>query len=165
MAWFTYLLMPVLLPVTQRPGCGDLLWNFYCAVADEMPAELRHFLLSLVAGGTHSSVDNLLNLGVVYDREGNYLLLVVPEPLDLEGKRLYRKFVTGVRRGSARYFTRLLATENVRSRSYLVMRNPSTGLYHMEGVPPEIRTVSSALAWRAAGLGDADGYWAPAALS
>ena len=31
---------------------------------------------------------------------------------------------------------------------YLKMRNPSIGVYHLEGVPPEIKTCKQALAWR-----------------
>lgn len=34
---------------------------------------------------------------------------------------------------------------------YLKMRNPSTGTYHVEGVPPEIRTCRGALSWRIGG--------------
>ena len=32
--------------------------------------------------------------------------------------------------------------------TYLKMRNPSIGVWHVEGVPPEIKTVDEALAWR-----------------
>jgi len=35
-----------------------------------------------------------------------------------------------------------------RHRPYLKMLNPSIGVWHMEGVPPDIRTVKEALAWR-----------------
>jgi len=31
---------------------------------------------------------------------------------------------------------------------YLKMKNPSIGVYHMEGVPPNIKTCKQALAWR-----------------
>jgi len=33
-------------------------------------------------------------------------------------------------------------------RPYLKMLNPSIGVYHVEGVPPEIKTVEEALKWR-----------------
>jgi hypothetical protein len=33
-------------------------------------------------------------------------------------------------------------------RPYLKMRNPSIGVYHIEGVPPDIERVAQALAWR-----------------
>ncbi len=35
-----------------------------------------------------------------------------------------------------------------RRRPYLKMKNPSIGVYHVEGVPPEIKTVKEALSWR-----------------
>ena len=35
-----------------------------------------------------------------------------------------------------------------RSRPYLKMRNPSIGVYHLEGVPAEIKSVEQALNWR-----------------
>ena len=35
-----------------------------------------------------------------------------------------------------------------RRRPYLKMRNPSIGVYHLEGVPPHIKTVKEALQWR-----------------
>ena len=35
-----------------------------------------------------------------------------------------------------------------RFRPYLKMRNPSIGVWHVEGVPPDIRTVEEALKWR-----------------
>jgi hypothetical protein len=42
-----------------------------------------------------------------------------------------------------------LQDETKRRRPYLKMVNPSIeGVYHMEGVPPEIKTVDQALAWR-----------------
>ena len=34
---------------------------------------------------------------------------------------------------------------------YLKMRNPSLGVYHLEGVPPEIKTCQEALSWRIGG--------------
>ena len=36
--------------------------------------------------------------------------------------------------------------------NYLKMKNPSIGTFHMEGVPPEIETVTEALSWRNHGL-------------
>lgn len=35
-----------------------------------------------------------------------------------------------------------------RRRPYLFMKNPSIDTWHIEGVPPEIKTIESALAWR-----------------
>jgi len=35
-----------------------------------------------------------------------------------------------------------------RRRPYLKMRNPSIGVFHIEGVHPDCRTVEAALAWR-----------------
>jgi hypothetical protein len=35
-----------------------------------------------------------------------------------------------------------------RQRPYLKLRNPSIGVYHLEGVPPEIQDIPAALAWR-----------------
>jgi len=35
-----------------------------------------------------------------------------------------------------------------RTRPYLKMLNPSTGTWHLEGVPPDVTTVSAALRWR-----------------
>ncbi len=37
---------------------------------------------------------------------------------------------------------------DMRRRTYLKMKNPSTGLYHFEGVRPHIKTVREALSWR-----------------
>jgi hypothetical protein len=42
----------------------------------------------------------------------------------------------------------LLDLGDGRQRPYLKMRNPSLGIYHIEGVPPEIKTVKEALNWR-----------------
>jgi hypothetical protein len=42
----------------------------------------------------------------------------------------------------------LLDLEDGRMRPYLKMKNPSVGVYHIEGVAPECRTVAEALAWR-----------------
>jgi len=42
----------------------------------------------------------------------------------------------------------LLDLQDGRMRPYLKMRNPSIGTYHLEGVPPGIKTVQEALAWR-----------------
>jgi hypothetical protein len=42
----------------------------------------------------------------------------------------------------------LLDVGDKRQRPYLKMRNPSIGVWHVEGVAPEIRTVEAALAWR-----------------
>jgi hypothetical protein len=42
----------------------------------------------------------------------------------------------------------LLNLGDWRTRPFLKMRNPSIGVYHIEGVAPECRTVAQALAWR-----------------
>lgn len=42
----------------------------------------------------------------------------------------------------------LLDLQDGRTRPFLKMRNPSLGVYHIEGVAPECRTVAEALAWR-----------------
>ncbi len=42
----------------------------------------------------------------------------------------------------------LLDISDNRKRPYLKMRNPSIGIYHIEGVAPEIKTVAEALKWR-----------------
>lgn len=35
---------------------------------------------------------------------------------------------------------------------YLKMKNPSLGIYHIEGVPPNIKTCQEALNWRIGGI-------------
>ena len=42
----------------------------------------------------------------------------------------------------------LLELGDGRSRPYLKMRNPSISTWHLEGVPPDTKTVKEALAWR-----------------
>jgi hypothetical protein len=42
----------------------------------------------------------------------------------------------------------LLDLQDGRTRPFLKMKNPSIGIYHIEGVAPECRTVAEALAWR-----------------
>jgi hypothetical protein len=42
----------------------------------------------------------------------------------------------------------LLDLQDGRTRPFLKMKNPSIGVYHIEGVAPECRTVAEALAWR-----------------
>jgi len=42
----------------------------------------------------------------------------------------------------------LLKLGDRRRRPYLKMKSPSIGTYHIEGVPPEIKTVVQALNWR-----------------
>lgn len=42
----------------------------------------------------------------------------------------------------------LLDLQDGRRRPFLKMRNPSMGVYHIEGVAPECHTVAEALAWR-----------------
>jgi hypothetical protein len=42
----------------------------------------------------------------------------------------------------------LLDLQDGRLRPFLKMKNPSIGVYHIEGVAPECRTVAQALAWR-----------------
>ena len=46
------------------------------------------------------------------------------------------------------YALLLLDLGDGRKRPYLKMRNPSIGVYHIEGVAPNIRTVQAALNWR-----------------
>lgn len=41
-----------------------------------------------------------------------------------------------------------LGLEDGRTRPYLKMKNPSIGVYHIEGVHPTCRTVRQALNWR-----------------
>jgi len=45
---------------------------------------------------------------------------------------------------------------------YLVMKNPSTGEIHAEGVHPDCQTIQQAINWRA---GDINQNWSPAVLS
>lgn len=45
---------------------------------------------------------------------------------------------------------------------YLVMKNPSIGTFHMEGVDPTVKTVKEALAWRDS---DTEGYIQPDILT
>jgi len=42
----------------------------------------------------------------------------------------------------------LLDLRDGRKREFLKMKNPSIGVYHIEGVPPGTKTVAQALAWR-----------------
>ena len=42
----------------------------------------------------------------------------------------------------------LLNLDDERNRPYLKMKNPSIGVYHIEGVAPDIKTVQGALNWR-----------------
>jgi hypothetical protein len=49
-----------------------------------------------------------------------------------------------------------------RPRPYLKMRNPSLGVYHIEGVAPHIKTVQQAINWRA---GDEQTEWQPDVLT
>lgn len=49
-----------------------------------------------------------------------------------------------------------------RSRPYLKMRNPSIGVYHIEGVAPHITTVRQAINWRA---GNDQEEWTPEVLT
>lgn len=44
--------------------------------------------------------------------------------------------------------------------TYLKMKNPSTGTFHVEGVPPKIKTCRDALSWRVGGL-----KWKPQQLT
>ena len=49
-----------------------------------------------------------------------------------------------------------------RVRPYLKMRNPSIGVFHIEGVAPHIKTVQQAINWRA---GDEQSNWKPEVLT
>ena len=42
----------------------------------------------------------------------------------------------------------LLNLGDNRERPYLKMKNPSIGVWHLEGVPPGTKTVKAALEWR-----------------
>ena len=42
----------------------------------------------------------------------------------------------------------LLDLGDRRRRPYLKMRNPSLGVFHIEGVHPDVKTVEAALTWR-----------------
>ena len=42
----------------------------------------------------------------------------------------------------------VLDLDDGRKRPYLKMKNPSIGVYHLEGVEPSIRTIQAALNWR-----------------
>ena len=42
----------------------------------------------------------------------------------------------------------LLDLQDGRKREYLKMKNPSIGVFHVEGVPPGTKSVQAALAWR-----------------
>ncbi len=55
----------------------------------------------------------------------------------------YRDEVNGMN-----YELLLLDLGDGRTRPYLKMRNPSIGVYHIEGVPPEITSAEQALIWR-----------------
>jgi hypothetical protein len=67
------------------------------------------------------------------DRKGDYELLKLPIP-EMETSALYLK-----------------------------MKNPSIDAYHMEGVPPDIKTCQEAINWRA--FGDVSIQWTPSQLT
>ena len=56
-----------------------------------------------------------------------------------------------------------LDLQDGRHRPYLKMKNPSIGVYHLEGVHPNCATVQQALNWRA--YGDATRAWKPVELT
>ena len=56
----------------------------------------------------------------------------------------------------------LLDMGDERRRPFLKMRNPSIGVFHVEGVPPHIQTVRQAINWRA---GDETKDWTPEVLT
>ena len=64
--------------------------------------------------------------------------------------------------GDGMYELLKLRVENARikDRIYLKMRNPSIGVFHVEGVPATIKTIQEALNWR---IGGAE--WKPAQLT
>ena len=45
---------------------------------------------------------------------------------------------------------------------FLLMKNPSIGIYHIEGVAPHIKTIQEAINWRA---GNTDIDWIPTQLT
>jgi hypothetical protein len=57
----------------------------------------------------------------------------------------------------------LLDLRDGRRRPYLKMKNPSIGVYHLEGVHPTCETVQQALNWRA--YGRIDKTWTPAQIT
>jgi len=95
--------------------------------------------------------------------------IVLPKPEDLPAKFLLKEQNAEVRREIVRkigierickdlgaecidkkgdYELLMLDLQDGRARPYLKMKNPSIGVYHIEGVEPKIRTVNEALAWR-----------------
>jgi hypothetical protein len=95
--------------------------------------------------------------------------LVETPAVDLDPRQLLREENTEVRRELVRkigiervcevlkaqcldrqgnYELLLLDLQDGRTRPFLKMKNPSVGVYHIEGVAPECRTVAEALAWR-----------------
>jgi hypothetical protein len=62
--------------------------------------------------------------------------------------------------GDGMYELLMLDLGDTRVRPYLKMKNPSIGVYHIEGVAPEIKTVQQALNWRIGGI-----EWTPAQLT
>ena len=110
--------------------------------------------------------------------------LVLTPVADLDPRRLLREANVEVRRefvrkvgiervcaalGSQTVDTRgdyalvLLDLQDGRRRPYLKMKNPSIGVYHLEGVHPDCATVQQALNWRA--YGRVDRAWAPIELT
>ena len=61
------------------------------------------------------------------------------------------------------YALLLLDLGDRRRRPYLKMRNPSIGVWHVEGVHPSVTTVQQALNWRASG--DKNVHWEPEVLT
>lgn len=79
----------------------------------------------------------------------------------------------GIERASQRLTTKILDRQgdyellnldlgDGRSRPYLKMRNPSLGVWHIEGVAPHITTVQQAINWRA---GHEETIWKPEVLT
>ena len=56
-----------------------------------------------------------------------------------------------------------LDLQDGRQRPYLKMRNPSIGVFHIEGVHPDCETVQQALNWRA--YGDTNKSWSPISVT
>ncbi|MDW8003009.1 MAG: hypothetical protein RMJ39_10200 [Deltaproteobacteria bacterium] len=110
---------------------------------------------------------------VIIDRWKDYQLIEVFIPLDLEALSMMEDNVRAdeiyedddeiYEYDGYVYFEDLKKLEIYNSylrARYLKMKNPSTGKYHIEGVPPNIRTCKEALSWRIGGL-----EWNPAEIS
>lgn len=109
-------------------------------------------IVMIVTGFPHRIIDNW----------NEYQLIEVFIPLDLERiqTRLehleeieyYKEYDDEEYHEYLEDFKKLEIFENYMWVRYLKMKNPSTGEYHIEGVPPSINTCKEALSWRIGGL-------------